>query len=267
MNIENSKMCKNKPLIIIGGSGHGSVIEACIKDNRKHGDCEWELKGFCNDYDAEVDGYPVLGTLTDIPKLLDEGYYFIWGIHLIANNVKTIELYNSIMIPKDRLATIVHHTAFVDDTVALSPGCLVMYNAYIAPRTQVGESVMIKANTNIGHDVIIGKCSHIAMGATIVSCANIGLCSDVAVNATVLAHINIGDYAMLGAASLATQNIPDGEIWVGIPAKYLKKMDMKMKNQEQSTGVGKWLIYSYIYDENAYLTLRNRFNYNERRAA
>ena len=215
----------NKPLIIIGGSGHGSVIEACIKDNRKHGDLEWDLKGFCNDYDTEVDGYPVLGNLSDIPRLIDEGYYFVWGIHLISNNIRTLELYNSINVPKEKLATIIHHTAFIDDTVVIEPGCFIMYNAYIAPRTHLGESVMIKANTNIGHDVQIGKCSHIAMGATVVSCVKIGNCSDVAVGATVLANKTIGDCAMLGAASLLTHDIPSGEIWVGSPARFLKKFE------------------------------------------
>ena len=216
----------NKPLIIIGGPGHGSVIEACIKDNRKHGYNEWDLKGFCNDYDTEVDGYPVLGKLEDIPQLLKEGYFFIWGIHLIANNVKTLELYNSLFLPKNRLATVIHHTAFIDDTAIIEPGCLVMYNAYIAPRTHISESTMVKSNTNIGHDVTIGKCSHIAMGSTVVSCVNIGTCADVAVGSTVLANVNIGDCSMLGAASLATHSIPEGEIWVGIPAKFLKNMNM-----------------------------------------
>lgn len=215
----------NKPLIIIGGSGHGSVIGACIKDNRKrYGDLEWELKGFCNDYDTEVDGYPVLGKLSDIPRLINEGYWFIYGIHLIARNYKTTELYNNLNLPKERLATIIHHTAFVDDTVKLEPGCLVMYNAYIAPRTHIGESVMIKANTNIGHDVKIGRLSHIAMGSTIVSCVEIGECVDVAVSSTVLAHVDIGNFSMLAASALATHNIPDGQIWAGVPAKYLKQM-------------------------------------------
>lgn len=215
---------ENKPLIIIGGTGHGCVIEACIKDNRKHGDCEWELKGFCNDFDSEVDGYPVLGQLKDIPQLVKQGYWFIWGIHLIARNYKTAELYDSLNIPKDRLATVVHHTAFIDDTVVLESGCFVMFNAYIAPRTRIGESTMIKSNTNIGHDVTIGRLSHIAMGSTIVSCVDIGECADVAVSATVLANNKIGNFSMLAAAALATHSIPDGEIWAGTPAKFLKKM-------------------------------------------
>ena len=34
-------MKNNKPLIIIGGAGHGCVIEACVNDNRnRFGDFE-----------------------------------------------------------------------------------------------------------------------------------------------------------------------------------------------------------------------------------
>lgn len=216
----------NKPLIIIGGSGHGSIIEACLKDNRtRYNDLEWDLKGFCNDFDVDVDGYPVLGKLSDIPKLVLEGYYFIWGIHLIARNYKTVELYNNAKIPKERLATVIHHSAFIDNTVVIEPGCFIMYNAYIAPRTHLGESSMIKANCNVGHDVNIGALSHVAMGATIVSCANIGYCADVAVASTVLAHTSIGDFSMLSASSLATHDIPEGEIWAGCPARFLKMMN------------------------------------------
>ena len=247
----------NKPLIIIGGSGHGSVIEACIKDNRKHGDYEWDLKGFCNDFDTDVDGYPVIGKLSDIPRLIREGYWFIYGIHLIADNYKTAEIYDRIKIPKERLATVIHHTAFIDDTVVIEPGCLVMYNAYIAPRTHIGESTMIKANTNIGHDVMIGRLCHIAMGATIVSCVNIGECADIAVSATILAHKKIGNYGMLSAVALATHDIPEGEIWAGIPAKFLKKM--KINNETmltiRETGGG-----IFAHSANAY-NIGGLFNY------
>lgn len=218
-------MKKNKPLIIIGGAGHGCVIEACVNDNRnRFGDFEWELKGFCNDYDCEVDGYPVLGKLCDIPRLIREGYYFSWGIHLIGRNYMTAHLFSQLEIPDERWATIVHHTAFIDPSVILMPGAFIMYNAYIAPRTTIGKCAMVKANTNIGHDVNIGNISHVAMGSTIVSCASIGYCSDVAIGASVLANKIIGDYAMLGAASLATHDIPEGEIWVGNPARLLKSM-------------------------------------------
>lgn len=215
----------NKPVIIIGGSGHGCIIEACINDNRnRYQDYEWELKGYCNDYDTEVDGYPVLGKLCDIPRLLDEGYYFAWGIHLVGRTIKTASVFESIKIPDDRWATIIHKTAFIDSSVVLEPGVFVMYNAYIAPRTHVGKCTMIKANTNIGHDVNIGQVSHIAMGSTIVSCVDIGQYCMVAVASTILAHSKMGDYATLGASSLLNGVIPPKQVFIGSPAKYLKDM-------------------------------------------
>lgn len=213
----------NKPLIIIGGSGHGSVIEACINDNRnRYGDYEWEIKGFCNDFDTEVDGYPVLGRLEDIPELIEKGYYFAWGIHLVGRAIKTASVFESINIPDERWATIIHKTAFIDPSVILEPGVFVMYNAYIAPRTRIGKCTMIKANTNIGHDVNIGKVSHVAMGSSIVSCVDIGCYCMIAVGSTILAHSRMEDYSMLGAASLLNGCIPSGQIYIGSPAKYLK---------------------------------------------
>ena len=56
------------------------------------------------------------------------------------------------------------------------------------------------------------------------SCVDIGYCSDVAIGSSVLANTKIGNYAMLGSANLVTPNIPDGEIWVGNPARFLKPM-------------------------------------------
>lgn len=217
---------RNKPLVIIGGSGHGCVIESCVNDNRRRfNDYEWNVVGFCNDYDDEVDGYPVLGKLSDIPRLVSEGYYFSWGIHLMADNYLTAELFSKIEVPDDRWATVVHGSAFIDSSVVLGPGVFVMYNAYIAPRTKIGKCALIKANTNIGHDVICDDLCHVAMGATIVSCSSIGRCADVAVGSTMLAHTSIGDYSMLGAASLLTHDIPEGEIWIGNPARKLRDMN------------------------------------------
>lgn len=215
----------NKPVVIIGGSGHGCIIEACVNDNRnRYKDYEWEIKGYCNDYDTEVNGYPVLGKLCDIPRLLEEGYYFAWGIHLVGRTIKTAEVFESIHIPDERWATIIHKTAFIDSSVVLEPGVFVMYNAYIAPRTHVGKCTMIKANTNIGHDVNIGHVSHVAMGSTIVSCVDIGCYCMVAVASTILAHSKMGDYSTLGAASLLHGEIPEKQVYVGTPAKYLKDM-------------------------------------------
>lgn len=43
--------------------------------------------------------------------------------------------------------------------------------------------------------------------------------ASIGANATILCGITIGRYAMIGAGSVVTKDIPDGELWYGNPAK------------------------------------------------
>lgn len=44
-------------------------------------------------------------------------------------------------------------------------------------------------------------------------------------NATILPHVTIGRHSVIGAGSVVTKDIPPYEIWVGSPAKFLKKIE------------------------------------------
>lgn len=214
-----------KKLVIIGGEGHGTVITSCIRDNEKYyGKKEWEILGFLNDFESTIGSYKVLGKLNEVDKFIEQDCYFAWGIHLIGRNPLTKKLYDEIKIPEDRLATIIHHSAFIAEDVVLEPGTFVMANSYIGARTHLGVGTMVKANSCIGHDVVAGPLCHFAMGSITGSFTHLGICADVAIGATTLEYIQIGDYAMAGATSLVTHNIPSLEIHVGTPAKFLKKI-------------------------------------------
>lgn len=214
----------SKKVIIVGGEGNGGVIAACIEDNRnRFGDLEWEVEGFVNDYEKEVCGYPVLGTLNDIPALLkNPEYYFMWGIHLVSRNVLTAQMFEKAAIPVDRFAKIIHKTAFIGQGAVLEPGVLVMSNSYIGPGAHVGLCSLIMANCSIGHDTHIDALCHCSVGAIMTGYSKLSFCSDLAVGSTILAYKCVGKYAMAGAGSLVTHDIPDYEIHVGSPARFLK---------------------------------------------
>lgn len=220
-------MIKNKKVIIIGGEGNGGVVASCIEDNRKRfNDHEWEVAGFLNDYEigGSVSGYPVLGGTDEIGKFLEEDYYFVYAIHMIGRNVKSEEVFNKMNIPHDRLATIVHNTAFIAESATLGPGVFVMSNSYIGPATTIGHCTLIMANALIGHNTNIGPLCHFSVGSITSSYVNIGKVSDVTLGARVLEKRTIGDYAVAGASSLVTKDIPDFEIHIGSPAKFYKKV-------------------------------------------
>jgi UDP-3-O-[3-hydroxymyristoyl] glucosamine N-acyltransferase len=218
----------SKKVVIIGGEGNGGVIAACIEDNRtRFGDLEWEVAGFVNDYEQEVCGYHVIGTLKDIPVLLQNpDYYFMWGIHLVARNVLTEKMFREAAIPRERFATIVHKTAFIGQGATIEPGVMVMSNSYVGPGARIGLCSLIMANCSIGHNINIDELCHCSVGSIMTGYSKLSFCSDLAVGATLLAFRVVGKYAMAAAGSLIAHDIPDYEIHAGIPARFLKKTRM-----------------------------------------
>jgi Carbonic anhydrases/acetyltransferases, isoleucine patch superfamily len=216
----------SKKVIIIGGEGNGGVIASCIEDNRlRFNDNEWEVAGFVNDFETEVCGYPVIGKLSDIPKLLNnDDFFFMWAIHLVGRNPLTEKMFREANIPINRFATIIHKSAFIGKDATIGRGVLVMSNSYVGPGAQIGDCSLIMANCSIGHNIKIGNLCHCSVGAIMTGYSEMGLCCDLAVGSTLLAYKKIGNYAMLGANSLATHDIPDYEIHVGSPAKFLKRI-------------------------------------------
>src|SRR5690606_22471976 len=211
---------------IIGGEGNGGVVAACIEDNRRrYQEEEWKVEGFLNDYEMgkEINGYPVLGGTDEIGHFLaDDSYYFMFAIHMIGRNYKSEKVFNNMNIPRERLATVIHKSAFVSDNAIINPGVMIMANCYIGPKTNVGLCSLVMANSLIGHDTTIGPLCHFSVGSITSSYVTIGKVSDVTLGAKVLEKRTLGNYSIAGAGSLITKDIPEGEIHIGSPAKFFK---------------------------------------------
>ena len=48
--------------------------------------------------------------------------------------------------------------------------------------------------------------------------------ASIGANSTILAGHTIGENAMVGAGSVVTHDIPDNEVWVGNPARFMRKI-------------------------------------------
>ena len=49
--------------------------------------------------------------------------------------------------------------------------------------------------------------------------------ASIGAGSVVLCGIEIGEKAMIGAGSVVTKNVPSGELWVGNPARFVRKME------------------------------------------
>lgn len=218
----------SRKVVILGGMGNATVVAGAIEHARRLGATDLEVAGFLNDREPigkKLDMFPVLGTVQEAKRFLDEGYWFINTILRIDGNHERIAMFEALNIPDDRLATFVHPMAYVAPSVQIGPGCIIMPNVSMSPGTKLGKGCLMMAGAMMGHDNVVGDFCHIAAQAAVGSFLTIGKGVHIGLNATIREFLSIGDYAALGAGAVLTKNLPSNEIWAGNPARFLRYAD------------------------------------------
>ncbi len=123
-----------------------------------------------------------------------------------------------------RYHTLIHPTAYVSPLAQLGQGVFVGANSVIGSGAQLGDHVFVNRGVTIGHDTHIGSFSRIQPGANLGGLSRIGRGVTVAISATLLERLVIGDGAFVGAGAVVTEDVPEGVLVLGIPAKIKKAL-------------------------------------------
>jgi len=84
----------------------------------------------------------------------------------------------------------------------------------------VGDYVTIASNVKIlAHDASMG---YVTNGACKIGIVEIGSHVFIGANSTILPNTRIGDYAIIGAGSVVTGDVPAGTVYAGNPARFIK---------------------------------------------
>lgn len=210
-----------KKVLLLGGLGNASVIAFAIIDAYNRGATDLQFCGYINDRDgvSEIEGYPVVGGLKDIPELIRQDYYFINAIGKIGAQSERINLIEDLEIPDERYVTFIHPLAYVAPGVTLGPGCAILPNASISPGTTLGKGCRVMINAIIGHNNSIGDYCFFAASSCIGAYLKIGDGVFVSLNATVREDLTLANYSTVGMGAVLTKNMGENEIWIGNPAK------------------------------------------------
>lgn len=87
------------------------------------------------------------------------------------------------------------------DLIRIGKGCCITAGTVILSHF-IKDDTMYYGNVTIGKRVFIGT------------------------NTIIVNSVKIGDGALIGAGSVVTKDIPSAEIWVGSPAKFIKKRNI-----------------------------------------
>lgn len=132
----------------------------------------------------------------------------IWQFSIVMNNTKIG--YN---------CNICSHT-FIENNVLIGNNVTVKSGVYLWDGLILEDNVFIGPNATFTNDKYPRSKQYLKeyQKTLVKKGASIGA------NATILGGICIGENAMIGAGSVVTKNIPKGELWMGNPAKFIRKI-------------------------------------------
>ena len=111
----------------------------------------------------------------------------------------------------------------IEKGVEIHSGCNIVRGTSENDVTVIGEGSKIDYNVHIAHNVKIGKHCLIVAGSIIGGSTEIGDNCYIGIGAMIKNKLKIGNNVTIGMGSVVICDIPDGETWVGNPAKKLNK--------------------------------------------
>jgi UDP-2-acetamido-3-amino-2,3-dideoxy-glucuronate N-acetyltransferase len=159
-------------------------------------------------------------------------------------------------------SSFVHKSSYIDDNVVIGQDTKVWHFSHIQSNSIIGNNCSIGQNVNIGNNVKIGNFVKIQNNVSVYEGVEIEdyvfcgpsmvftnilqprsefpqrgssfylktkVCKSASIgaNATVVCGNKIGKYAVIGAGSVVTKNVPDFALFYGNPAKFIAWVDYK----------------------------------------
>jgi acetyltransferase-like isoleucine patch superfamily enzyme len=149
------------------------------------------------------------------------------------------------MMKKFTHPTAVVESDYIGSTTKIWQFCIILNGSKIGEQCNINALCLIEGNVTIGDRVTVKSGVQLWEGITVEDDVFIGpnvtFCNDkyprskrppsnfiktlikkgasIGANSTILCGITIGQNAMIGAGSVVTKDVPDGELWLGNPAK------------------------------------------------
>ncbi|MBU1211365.1 MAG: acetyltransferase [Alphaproteobacteria bacterium] len=212
-------------MIFWGGRGHAKVLAEIV---RMQGSQVCAVFDNNSALESPLEGVPMHYGMDGFSRWLGRADRkgSVGGIAAIGGmagpaRCEFLKLFRHYGIPTPSL---VHPEAYLAPSVTLGDNCHVLAMAVVCADACLGEATIVNTKASVDHECQIGDGVHVAPGATICGCVEVGRFSMVGAGAIVLPRVRIGEGALIGAGAIVTQDIPDGVVAYGQPARIVRKI-------------------------------------------
>jgi len=210
-----------RSLLIIGAGGHGRVVA----DAARHAG-GWSRIEFFDERWPELqslDGHPVVGNLSQL--LLRAAPVWPAGTDLIValgDNARRLALSHEFAEKGATLATVVHPSAVVSESVKLGAGSVVFAGAVINPGSVIGRAGIVNTGALVDHDARIAEGVHVCPGVALAGGVSVGALAWIGIGSCVIQGVKIGERALVGAGSVVIRDVAPATTVAGSPARKIR---------------------------------------------
>ncbi|GAA2025094.1 acetyltransferase [Catenulispora yoronensis] len=127
-------------------------------------------------------------------------------------------------LPEHRYATVVHPLAYVSQTSTVGAGSVLLAGAVLTADAVVGRHVAVMPQAVVTHDAVVEDYATLASGVRLGGATRVGEGAYLGAGALVREGVRIGAWSQVGMGSVVLRDVPDGEVWVGNPARKLREV-------------------------------------------
>ncbi|MGH3794564.1 MAG: acetyltransferase, partial [Pseudonocardiaceae bacterium] len=212
-----------RPLLLIGAGGLAREVLAATRAVST----DWAVIGLLDDdpmrHGTVVDGVPVLGGSD-----LVHDYPNVSVLACVASPHRPLgraTLVRRLDLPAHRWATVVHPAASVAAGVVLGEGTVLLAGAVVTAPQLVGAHVVAMPQVLLTHDDAVGDFVTLAGRVALAGQVTVETAAYLGAGALVREGLRIGEAAVVGMGSVVLQDVPDRQIWAGVPARRLVSGD------------------------------------------
>lgn len=209
-----------QPLLLLGASGlaRETLVAARAQPER------WRPIGLLDDDTARhgdiVDGVPVLGSTNRVHE-----FPMAAVVPCVASPKRLdtrLRLVERLGLPSDRWATIVHPAASIAPGTELGAGSIILAGVVITAPIVIGPHLVAMPHVLLTHDDELADGITLAGRATLAGNVRVGTGAYIGQGAMIREGIRVGAGAMIGMGAVVLTDVPDGQTWVGNPARKLR---------------------------------------------
>ncbi|MEO8283221.1 MAG: NeuD/PglB/VioB family sugar acetyltransferase, partial [Pseudarthrobacter sp.] len=203
-------------LILVAASGLAREVMAMVRSSG-----QYDVMGLLDD-DRElagvtVDGAPVLGTIDDAPAYTHA--FLLVCLSSGRSRESVVQRLTAMGLNEARYATAIDPSVEYPEGCLIGRGSILLRNVTLTASVTLGSHVVAMPSVTFTHDDDVADFATFHAGVSLGGGVRIGRAAYLGINSSVREGTSVGAYATVGMGAAVLSNVPDGETWVGVPAR------------------------------------------------